>query len=142
MERRRRSIGAALLSALAGLAATGAAIGVARWWYPRAIERASNSWLPVGPDGIIRGAEPIALGSGGRGVLILHGFGDTPQSVSSLALELRAHGYTVRAPLLAGHCTNSRRAARINGSSVRARRSPSSGGSAPRCRSWASPWAE
>jgi carboxylesterase len=91
------------LSALAGLAATGAAIGAARWWYPRAIERASNSWLPVGPDGIIRGAEPIALGGGGRGVLILHGFGDTPQSVSSLALELRAHGYTVRAPLLAGH---------------------------------------
>lgn len=103
MERRDRSIGAALLSALAGLAATGAAIGAARWWYPRAIERASNSWLPVGPDGIIRGAEPIALGSRGRGVLLLHGFGDTPQSVSTLALDLHARGYTVRAPLLAGH---------------------------------------
>ncbi len=38
-----------------------------------------------------------------RGVLVLHGFGDTPQSVSELARALQARGYTVSAPLLAGH---------------------------------------
>lgn len=51
----------------------------------------------------IPGAEPIALDSGSRGVLILHGFGDTPQSVAGLAAVLHAHGWTVRAPTLRGH---------------------------------------
>lgn len=49
------------------------------------------------------GAEPIIAGSGRRGVLILHGFGDTPQSVHHLALFLAAHDWSVHAPLLAGH---------------------------------------
>jgi carboxylesterase len=52
---------------------------------------------------IVAGAEPVSLGSGGRAVLVLHGFGDTPQSVRSLARQLHAEGWTVRAPLLPGH---------------------------------------
>ena len=51
----------------------------------------------------IPGAEPIALDAGPRGVLILHGFGDTPQSVAGLATALHTHGWTVRAPTLRGH---------------------------------------
>jgi carboxylesterase len=42
-------------------------------------------------------------GSTGRAVLILHGFGDTPQTLQYLAEHLHALGFTVHAPLLAGH---------------------------------------
>jgi carboxylesterase len=52
---------------------------------------------------VIPGAEDIALRSGDRGILILHGFGDTPQSVRGLAELLHQRGWTVRAPLLRGH---------------------------------------
>ena len=51
----------------------------------------------------IPGAEPIVLDGGPRGVLILHGFGDTPQSVARLASVFHANGWTVRAPALRGH---------------------------------------
>jgi len=60
--------------------------------------------LKVGRDGIIDGAGPIARdGAGGRAVLLLHGFGDTPQTLHYVADALQAAGYTVRAPLLPGH---------------------------------------
>lgn len=62
--------------------------------------------LPLGPDGVVRGAEPMALDAddgGDRGALVLHGFGDTPESVATVARGLHARGWTVRAPLLAGH---------------------------------------
>jgi carboxylesterase len=49
------------------------------------------------------GAEPISLDGGPRSALVLHGFGDTPQSVRGLATFLHANGWTVRAPALAGH---------------------------------------
>ncbi|HZK77738.1 MAG TPA: alpha/beta fold hydrolase [Gemmatimonadaceae bacterium] len=53
---------------------------------------------------IIRGAETINLQEGNsRGILLLHGFGDTPQTLRLLAAELHAAGYDVRAPLLPGH---------------------------------------
>ncbi|MCU0619801.1 MAG: alpha/beta fold hydrolase [Gemmatimonadaceae bacterium] len=56
-------------------------------------------------DGVLAGAEPIALDrSATHAVLLLHGFGDTPQSVAALATHLAdGHGWTVRAPLLPGH---------------------------------------
>ena len=40
---------------------------------------------------------------GPRGVLLVHGFGDTPQTLRYLADNLHAHGYDVRVPLLPGH---------------------------------------
>ena len=64
--------------------------------------------LPPGPDGIIAGAEPFSLAPQGgspanRGALLLHGFGDTPQTLRALGGQLAAEGWTVRAPLLPGH---------------------------------------
>ena len=55
-------------------------------------------------DNIIPGANTIDLpASGSRGVLLFHGFGDTPQTFALLANELHAVGFGVRAPLLPGH---------------------------------------
>jgi carboxylesterase len=42
-------------------------------------------------------------GGRSRGVLLLHGFGDSPFTLRYLADDLFAHGYDVRAPLLPGH---------------------------------------
>lgn len=53
---------------------------------------------------VIPGAETIDLkGTGSSGVLLLHGFGDTPQTFSLLANYLHSAGFGVRAPLLPGH---------------------------------------
>jgi carboxylesterase len=52
---------------------------------------------------LLPGAEPIALNGGSKGVLLLHGFGDTPQSLARLAADLHAQGWAVRVPLLHGH---------------------------------------
>lgn len=53
---------------------------------------------------IIKGAEPIDLREeGSHGVLLLHGFGDTPQTLSLLANHLSKAGFAVFAPLLPGH---------------------------------------
>ena len=82
------------------------AIGVvtARALAARRYERAVRERLPLGADGIVAGAEPIDLpGSGGRAALLLHGFGDTPQTLSYLAAGLNARGWSVRVPLLPGH---------------------------------------
>jgi carboxylesterase len=55
-------------------------------------------------DRVIPGARTIDLrGSESRGVLLLHGFGDTPQTFELLANDLHAAGFGVRAPLLPGH---------------------------------------
>jgi carboxylesterase len=53
---------------------------------------------------IIRGAQTIDLQEeGSPGVLLLHGFGDTPQTLALLARSLHKSGYSVYAPLLPGH---------------------------------------
>ena len=67
-------------------------------------ERTMLTRLPLGPDGIIEGAAGLVRpASGRRAVLILHGFGDTPQTVRYLADHLSGLGFTVHAPLLPGH---------------------------------------
>jgi carboxylesterase len=56
---------------------------------------------------IIRGAQTIDLQEeGSLGVLLLHGFGDTPQTLALLARKLHKSGYSVYAPLLPGHGRN------------------------------------
>jgi len=67
--------------------------------------------LRNGPDGIIVGAGAITLpaafdGSRQPGALLLHGFGDTPQTLAHLAAHLHDHGWAVRVPLLPGHGRN------------------------------------
>lgn len=70
----------------------------------RRLERSVETRLRLGPQGIVAGAEPVALrGSATHAVLVLHGFGDTPQSVRELAESLHDSGYTVDVPLLPGH---------------------------------------
>jgi carboxylesterase len=70
----------------------------------RALEAEVGERLPCGADGIVVGAEPIHReGSRGDAVLLLHGFGDTPQALGYLADALHERGWTVHAPLLPGH---------------------------------------
>jgi carboxylesterase len=92
-----------LTGALLGLGAAMAAAG----WRTRVMRRSERdvaTRLPVAADGIVVGAEAISLPADtGRAVLVLHGFGDTPQTVTRLADHLHALGWTVRVPLLPGH---------------------------------------
>lgn len=61
-------------------------------------------WHGADAAAILPGAETIDLQEGGsRGVLLLHGFGDTPQTLALLARRLKKSGYSVLAPLLPGH---------------------------------------
>jgi len=53
------------------------------------------------------GAETIDLQEGNsHGILLLHGFGDTPQTLALLSRHLHDHGFDVKAPLLPGHGTS------------------------------------
>lgn len=53
------------------------------------------------------GAEAIELQEGNsHGILLLHGFGDTPQTLSLLAHDLHRLRFDVRVPLLPGHGTS------------------------------------
>jgi carboxylesterase len=88
--------GVALLAAAAFLRESG----------KHAVERRALARLPVGPDGIIPGAQPIDLPSRdprGPVAVLIHGFGDTPQTLSYLAGRLHERGWAVRVPLLPGH---------------------------------------
>jgi carboxylesterase len=58
----------------------------------------------AGRASVIRGAQTIDLQEeGSPGVLLLHGFGDTPQTLALLARHLHKCGYSLYAPLLPGH---------------------------------------
>ena len=75
---------------------------------------AAPSRHPVGPDGIIVGAAGYELErSGAPAVLVLHGGGDTPQTVRYLSDELYARGFHVVAPLLPGHGRTIREFSRV-----------------------------
>lgn len=71
----------------------------------RRVERSVASRLPVGADGIVPGAGPIELCVPGSRdvVLLIHGFGDSPDTLRFLAADLYARGFSVYAPLLPGH---------------------------------------
>lgn len=80
-------------------ASTGTSSGK-RWWKLGPAEVTLDS-----APGVVRpGCEDIRLDAPGeRAVLLLHGFGDTPQTLSYLAPVLHQAGFTVHAPLLPGH---------------------------------------
>ena len=64
--------------------------------------------MTSGPQAdIVHGAETIDMQEGNsRGILLLHGFGDTPQTLRLLAEYLHGADYDVLAPLLPGHGRN------------------------------------
>src|SRR5215210_2535501 len=66
-----------------------------------------DDWQGADAAAVVLGAETIDLQEeGSPGVLLLHGFGDTPQTLAILARRLRKLGYSVVAPLLPGHGRN------------------------------------
>ncbi len=84
------------------IVATG--LSAVRHWRARAIEREYASRYRFGADGIAEGAESFTLtGSNGKALLLLHGSGDSPQSLRYLGERLNRAGFTVHAPLLPGH---------------------------------------
>lgn len=91
------------------LAVLAAALAVAAYAFRTVImvrrEREVAARLKIGPDGVVAGASAVALPGSDprRAVLLLHGFGDTPQTMGYLAQHLNAAGWTVRVPLLPGH---------------------------------------
>lgn len=92
-----------ILAALGGFAAAVAFMGF-RERNRRLVLRRVLSRRPVGSDGVIPGAHSLHRPGGvARGALVLHGFGDTPQSVAALCDALARAGYAVDAPLLPGH---------------------------------------
>ncbi|HXW77520.1 MAG TPA: alpha/beta fold hydrolase [Candidatus Eremiobacteraceae bacterium] len=52
------------------------------------------------------GGEPFEFGSGGAGVLVLHGFTGSPFEVRALGEALHREGFSVFGPALAGHATD------------------------------------
>ncbi|MBW3614101.1 MAG: alpha/beta fold hydrolase [Actinobacteria bacterium] len=54
---------------------------------------------------ILPGAEPYSAAGSGDGVLVLHGFTGTPQSMRGLAHAFAAAGFSIELPLLPGHGT-------------------------------------
>jgi carboxylesterase len=87
-------------------------------WHRKRYERRVGDRFPTGPLGIIPGAEPLVLTAPGAamGVVLLHGFGDTPQTLGLLASTLREGGFDVDVPLLPGHGRTLREFASSNGS--------------------------
>src|SRR5438045_3580274 len=70
----------------------------------RRVERQATAQRKFSVEGIIVGTESIVLDrANARGVLLIHGAGDTPQVLSGLATYLFDRGYSVRVPLLSGH---------------------------------------
>jgi carboxylesterase len=106
------------MTVFVGILAAAVALWSWRTWHRGRVERLVASRLPPGPRGIITGAEPLALTASGApmGVVLLHGFGDTPQTLASLARTLCAAGLDVDVPLLPGHGRTLREFASSNGS--------------------------
>ena len=87
----------------------------------RRIERDYDRRNVRAVDGTVAGAEPfLFMGTNGRALLLLHGSGDSPQSLRYLGERLNAAGYTVLAPLLPGHGRSPRDFARVSASAYTA----------------------
>ncbi len=106
------------LGALAFVVAAGA------WWrarHARAMSKRSMAHRQLGPDGIVIGGEGFELvRPGAPAVLLLHGGGDTPQTLRYLAQELHARGFHVTAPLLPGHGRTLREFSRVTADELNA----------------------
>lgn len=89
---------------LLGVVAATALSALNRRRIGRAVEAEYAANHPSDDEGIAAGAQGYVLpGANDRGLLLLHGSGDSPQSLRYLASALNAAGYEVHAPLLPGH---------------------------------------
>lgn len=76
----------------------------ARARYLRALAREVSARRALGPDGIVLGGSGFSLSRpGAPAVLLIHGAGDTPQTLRYLGEALFSNGFHVEAPLLPGH---------------------------------------
>jgi len=83
----------------------------------RRVERAYVARNLTMAEGVVAGAESFTLtGTNGRALLLLHGSGDSPQTLRYLGERLQAAGYTVYAPLLPGHGRSPREFAQVSAS--------------------------
>ncbi len=90
---------------LLGVLGVVAAIGLWwRWRYLRTTIQSEVRPRERGPDGIVIGGEGfVRERAAAPALLLLHGAGDTPQTLRYLADALYEHGFHVSAPLLPGH---------------------------------------
>jgi carboxylesterase len=88
----------------AGAVALVIALAVWRNVHIRRLTSRSMRQRRIGPDGIVVGGEGFVLERpNAPAILLLHGAGDTPQTLRYLATDLHARGFHVQAPLLPGH---------------------------------------
>ena len=81
----------------------------------RRSERAYRATRDRDATGVVMGAGSFTLaGTNGRALLLLHGSGDTPQTLRYLGERLNAAGYAVHAPLLPGHGRSPRDFAQVS----------------------------
>ena len=89
---------------LTGAVALVVALAVWRMVHLRRLTQLSTRRRQLGPDGVVVGGDGFVLGrANAPAVLLLHGAGDTPQTLRYLANELHSRGFHVEAPLLPGH---------------------------------------
>lgn len=89
------------------IGALGAALMIGLWWRTHYLRDTMQMGLrprPLGADGIVIGAEGfVHERPGAPALLLLHGAGDTPQTLRYLAQALYERGFHVSVPLLPGH---------------------------------------
>jgi carboxylesterase len=101
-----------MLLAVVGVAAVAAFVWRAKYMHD--LTRLTMSRRVLGADGVVIGGEGFVLDrSNAPAVLLLHGGGDTPQTLRYLAGALHARGFHVAAPLLPGHGRSVRDFARV-----------------------------
>jgi len=89
---------------VAGAVAVVVAIAVWRTVHIRRVTASSMRRRQLGPDGVIIGGNGFVLERAtAPAILLLHGAGDTPQTLRYLANDLHARGFHVAVPLLPGH---------------------------------------
>lgn len=89
---------------IVAIAAAALAVFVLRARRARAMRAITMRHRTLGPNGVVVGGEPFTLEApGAPAVLLLHGGGDTPQTMRYLGEALHARGYHIEAPLLPGH---------------------------------------
>lgn len=89
---------------LAGAVTLAIALAVWRNVHIRRLTNLSMGTRRLGPDGIVVGGAGFVLErANAPAILLLHGAGDTPQTLRYLAKDLHARGFHVKVPLLPGH---------------------------------------